>query len=94
MSNSNEIDIDKLLSKWSETKVEISELEKKIEKYKRIAAKIMNKKNTNTLFSNQYKLERKNMNNSKIYKKDLPPEILNKFSKNVSYEAFYLRKNK
>jgi hypothetical protein len=87
-------DISTLLQKWSETKAEIIELEKKIDKYKRLASKIMDKNGDNTINSLEYKLIRKEMSRTTISKKDVPKEIWNKYSRNSIYTAYYLTEKK
>jgi len=47
------VDLSNLLQKWTETKNKIAELEKNIEKYKRIANRVMEKQGNNTI-SNDY----------------------------------------
>jgi hypothetical protein len=82
-----------LLEKWYDAKQQISELEDKIEKYKKIADNIMDHKNTDTLSCDKYTLSKKDMNKTSISKKDLPIEIWEKYSKESFYSAFYLSKN-
>jgi hypothetical protein len=92
MSNT---DIYSLLQKWSEAKNEIINLEKKIEKYKRIATSIMDQQGNNTVSSDDYTLRRKEMSRTTISKKNVPQDIWNKYSKLSKYKAYYLsEKNK
>ena len=87
-------DISTLLQKWSETKAEIIDLEKKIDKYKRLANKIMDKNGDNTINSLEYKLLRKEMSRTTISKKDVPKETWNKYSRTSTYTAYYLTEKK
>jgi len=87
-------DICALLQKWSETKSEIIELEKKIDKYKRLANRIMDKNEGNTINSLEYKLIRKEISRSTISKKDVPKETWNKYAQTSTYIAYYLSKKK
>jgi hypothetical protein len=92
MSNT---DIYALLQKWSEAKNEIINLEKKIEKYKRIASSIMDQQGNNTVSSDDYTLRRKEMSRTTISKKNVPQDVWNKYSKLSKYKAYYLsEKNK
>jgi len=92
MSNT---DIYTLLQKWSEAKNEITNLEKKIEKYKRIATSIMDQQGNNTVSSDEYTLRRKEMSRTTISKKNVPQDVWNKYSKLSKYKAYYLsEKNK
>jgi hypothetical protein len=87
MSNT---DIYTLLQKWSEAKNEIVNLEKKIEKYKRIATSIMDQQGNNTVSSDEYTLRRKEMSRTTISKKNVPQDVWNKYSKLSKYKAYYL----
>ena len=87
-------DICALLQKWSEAKSEIIELEKKIDKYKRLANRIMDKNDGNTINSLEYKLTRKEISRTSISKKDVPKETWNKYSRTSTYTAYYLSKKK
>ena len=87
-------DICALLQKWSETKSEIIELEKKIDKYKRLANRIMDKNEGNTINSLEYKLIRKEISRSTISKKDVPKETWNKYAQTSTYTAYYLSKKR
>ena len=88
----NEKDIDTLLQRWHSTKSEISELESKLEKYKKFAEQIMSKENINKLSNDDYTLTRSEMNRSILAKDDVPKEIWYKYSKNITYNMFTIRK--
>ena len=85
-------DIENLLNKWYSSKQELSQLEKKIEKYKNIAENLMNKENSDVIISNNFILKRKELNRTTIGKKDLPQDIWDRYSKELSYNAFYISK--
>lgn len=87
-------DISTLLRKWSDAKAEITRLEKTIEKYKRVASKIMEKQGNSTLTGSGYTLRRKNMTRTTIGKRDVPQAVWEKYSRPCSFEAYYLSKNK
>jgi hypothetical protein len=92
--SSSTIDIQNILQKWAETKNEIADLEKQIEKYKRVVNRFMDQKGNNTITSSQYILRRKEMSRATISKKNVPTEIWNKYSKPSTYKAYYLSKKK
>lgn len=94
MSSVKETDIAILLEHWTDAKAEISELEKKIEKYKRLANRIMDQKGAETVSSTQYTLARKNISRSTISKRDVPEQVWEKYSKKCSYPAYYISVNK
>ena len=90
----NKNDIDFLLQKWNTTKEEISSLEKKLDKYKKYAEHIMTQENLTQLSNNEYTLTKTEMNRTVLAKEDVPKEIWFKYSKNISYNMFTLRKRK
>jgi hypothetical protein len=83
-------DINKLLEKWHDAKNEISELEKKCEKFKKYAEKIMNDKGDNEIFGDDYQLKRRNITKSTISKDDMPSELWDKYSRRITYKSYYL----
>lgn len=92
--NYDDKDIDILLEKWYDAKKELSALEKKVENYKKFAERIMDKENINNLSNDKYNLIKREMNRTVLAKDDVPREIWHKYSKNISYSMFVLRKKK
>ena len=87
-------DICALLQKWAESKAEIADLEKKIDKYKRLANRVMDQKGDNTITTTEYKLSRKEISRTTIAKKDVPKEIWKKYARTCTYTAYYLTEKK
>lgn len=85
-----DIDIDDLLSNWYKTKQEITLLEQKCEKYKKVAEKIMSQKEKDVLKSDSYSLKKIDIVRSTISKNDVPSDIWDKYSKKTSYSSYYL----
>jgi hypothetical protein len=85
-----DIDIDDLLSNWYKTKQEITLLEQKCEKYKKVAEKIMSQKEKDILKSDSYSLKKIDIVRSTISKNDVPSDIWDKYSKKTSYSSYYL----
>ena len=94
MVNANNEDIVALLEHWTQTKEQIAELEANLEKYKRLATRIMSQNNTNLLTDGSYTLKKRNLSRETISRTDLPKEIWKKYAKSFTYPAFYLSKNK
>jgi formiminotetrahydrofolate cyclodeaminase len=88
------IEIKDILQKWADAKAEIAELEKNIEKYKRVVNRIMDQKGNNTITSSKFTLRRKEMSRSTMSKKNVPTEIWNKYSRPCTYKAYYISKIK
>ena len=89
----NKTELDGFLENWYETKQEITKLENKIEKYKRIARKMMDENETDLLHNSTYKLARKDGSRTTIGKDDLPEDIWNRYSKKTYFTSFYISKN-
>jgi len=85
-----EQDIDRLLSNWFEAKQRISELEKKCEKYKAIADRIMNIRGEYSLKSKTLILSKHDTERQSISKKDLPKDIWNAYAKTSSFSTYRL----
>lgn len=89
MSISDE-DITTLLDKWYTSKHSLQELEKRIEKYKKLAEKAMDQRGTTVLSSNTYMLQRRDLTRKTMSKCDVPDSVWDKYAKTVNYPAYYL----
>lgn len=94
MSNISDKDVDDLLDKWSESKQEIAELEKKCDRYKRLADKIMNSKGVLKLSSAYYNLTKRTLSRTTLAKKDVPKDVWIRYARETSYPAYYLTEKK
>jgi uncharacterized protein YydD (DUF2326 family) len=94
MSSVKDSDIATLLEHWTEAKAEIAELEKKIEKYKRLANRVIDQQGDNTLSSTYYTLKRQTISRKTLSKRDVPVQIWEKYARSCSYPAYYLSENK
>ena len=82
--------IDEILRKWDRAREQIKELEARIARYKKSMGEVMDAKETDVLQGDSLKLTRRYMARSYVSKKDLPPDIWERYSTRCSYEAFYL----
>jgi len=87
-------DINTLLEKWNDTKEQISLLEKKLEKYKKYAERIMDNEDKDEIINSYYSLTRRNMSRMTLSKDDMPKDIWIKYSRNINYPMYILRKKK
>ena len=85
-----DFDIDNLLDNWYKTKQEISLLEEKCEKYKKVSTKLMDQIEKKSLKTTYYSLKKIDIIKNTISKKDIPVDIWNKYSKETKYSSFYL----
>ena len=90
----NTDDVDTLLKKWDETKEQISLLEKKLEKYKKYAERIMDNEDKDEINNSRYSLTRRNMSRTTLSKDDIPKDIWSKYARNINYPMYILRKTK
>lgn len=86
------MDIEEILKKWDSSKEKLVILEKKIEKYKGIISKEMNKKNTDRLSTGNYNVQRRRNTRSFLSKENVPADIWKEYSTKSSYDSFYLSK--
>jgi glycogen debranching enzyme len=85
-----DIDINDLLDNWYKAKQEISILENKCDKYKKVCEKLMDKLEKNSLNSTYYSLKKIDITKSTISKNNVPDDIWDAYSKKTKYSSFYL----
>jgi hypothetical protein len=78
------------LQNWNEAKIKISELERKCERYKRLADKVMDHKGVDVIKAGNITVKRKEISRSSVSKSDLPTALWDRYSKKSSYVAYYL----
>jgi hypothetical protein len=78
------------LQNWNEAKIKISELERKCERYKRLADKVMDHKGVDVIKAGNITVKRKEISRSSVSKADLPTDLWDRYSKKSSYVAYYL----
>jgi hypothetical protein len=88
----NECDIDELLSRWKQAKDEITDLEKKCNRYKKAVEKIMESNGTNVLKSKTLTVT-KNMTEREILSKNDVPKDVWKYARKIMYPVFRFRNN-
>jgi DNA-binding transcriptional regulator YiaG len=79
----NKTDISTLLDQWYDAKNSIAELEEKIEKYKKLASKVMNNNNTNIITDGTYTIKRKEIENLRQNPKANSVKFLRTLNKQV-----------
>lgn len=88
------MDDDEILQKWYEAKEKVAQLEKRIDKYKKIIDHKMNKQNTNKLTYKNYSVNRRNSVRTSVCKADLPTDIWSKYCSRTSFSVFTVSKMK
>lgn len=94
MSEYTEKDIQNLLENWHDTKKNITELEKKFDKYKKLAEKIMSSQNCSKLESKYYSLSKRKLTRQQLSRQNIPKDIWDKYSHEITYPVFYIKKKK
>lgn len=84
--------LEKLLSEWSKAKHQIAKLEAREKDIKSLVADIMKEEDTSTLYTENYKVTRRNQNRSCISQKDVPEDIWVKYAKKTTFPVFYLKR--
>ena len=92
MSNVDQQDIDDLLTNWSHAKEQIADLENRIEKYKRLATRILTRTNTDLLQGDNYTLKKRIQTRHTLGQKDVPKEVWSRYDKCSEFPVFYLSK--
>lgn len=84
--------IEELIEKWYYTRKQISELKKQEENYRQVIMKYMEQHNTVKINTNQYECSLKKQSRKQLDKKNLPEEIINKYSVEKTYNTVYIKK--
>jgi hypothetical protein len=91
-ANSNKID--EIVQKWYHAKKEASFLEKKCNKYRKEVEEYMKKNGKLSLKSGNIRVQRKEQRRTGVLKRDLPPEVWDKYSSVSIYNVMYISDNK
>ncbi len=84
--------MEQTLKKWYEAKEKLQSLEKKIEKYKLILTKEMNKKNVDKISEGDFTVSRRRNTRTYVTKDSMPADLWKEYSTRCSYDAFFLVK--
>ena len=94
MSTLDEKDIEDLLNTWMDTKQKIAELEKKCEKYKKVADKLLSDFKSNKLTSSSYILQKRLIQRRTLSKDNVPEDIWFKYSREIEYPSYIINRIK
>jgi len=89
-----DIDIEQFLQNWYDTKTKIADLQRKLDKYKKVADKIMTPNAGDQIRSRGFVLTKKVQSRKTISKSTVPNEVWENYSKRVDYPVFYIKKVK
>lgn len=84
--------LEKLLSEWSKAKHQIAKLEAREKDIKQLVSDIMKEDDTSSIYTENYKVTKRNQSRSCISQKDVPEDIWNKYSKKTSFLVFNLKR--
>jgi hypothetical protein len=87
-------DINDLLENWNDAKKEIAELEKKCDKYKRLAERIMIAQGGSKLESSSFSLSKRNMHRQQLTRQNVPKDIWDRYATEISYPSYFLKMKK
>jgi hypothetical protein len=88
------VEIEKITEKWFRYKQELSEIEKKVQKYKELLEEEMNKQGVNYLTTKRFEISRISCSKNTISKKDVPKEVWDAYSKRSKYFMYSLKEIK
>ena len=94
-NNKSDISDDKLedlMREWSKVKRQLYEIEEREKSIKSLVADIMNEKDTESIYTDNYKVTKKIQQRSTVSQKDLPEEIWKKYSKVSTFPVYYLKR--
>jgi len=84
----------KLVDKWYSTKQEIAKLEKKCDDYKEVLDRLMVKLDTDRLEGSDMCLKKTRVTKALLTKKDVPPEVWDKYATTTTYTTYTFSKRK
>lgn len=84
-------EIGETLHKWYEAKKKLEALEEKINRYKILITKEMNRKDVDTLESGGYSVTRRRNTRTSLSKDNVPAEIWKEYSTRINYDSFHLQ---
>ena len=87
-------EIEKIAEKWFKYKQELSEIEKKVQKYKELLEGEMNNQGVNYLSTKKFEISRISCSKNTISKKDVPKEVWDSYSKKSKYFMYSLKEIK
>lgn len=88
------IDIDRLMEKWADTRTTIATLEKKVEIYKNTAKRFLVQNNVKKYENDFFRLSQSTHNRTSVQKKDIPKEIWDQYAKSKDVEYMTLTEKK
>ncbi len=88
----SEQELDTLLNEWSKVKSQKSKLEEREEKIKKLVMDIMDKQDTNKLYSDNYEVTHREQKRSFISQKDLPEDLWEKYKKTTKFSVVTLKR--
>ena len=74
------MELDEILKKWATAKASISEMEKKMEHYKKLAEKQLTKMGVDQYANSEYKVKKQTQQRSVMVKKMVPAEVWDRYS--------------
>jgi len=86
--------ISAILDDWYKAKLTINSLEKRIQQHKKSLNRYMDVRRVNSVSDNNYVLVRRFINRETVSKKDLSPELWNRFANRTRFPTFYVSKKR
>jgi hypothetical protein len=94
MSSESKEELIFAISEWNKYKNQISELEKKMEKYKSKVIQYMTENDLETINTDNFVIKSTKCSRESLSKKDLPKDIWNQYCKNSSYYIYKIVEKK
>jgi hypothetical protein len=89
-----EEDLDKIAEKYYKYKLELAEIEKKVQKYRGKIERILNDSGSDDIQTKIFSISRVGCSKRTVSQKDLPKEIWDKYSKSSKYYMYYVKEKK
>ena len=86
------MDLDTLLLKWNESKQQLAELTKEVNRYKGAIERYMDRKNKNIIKGKEFTVSRRNNTRRQLSKSTIPHDLWEKYSTKHHYTSYHLKR--
>ena len=83
--------LSQLLDAWAQAKEDKTVAERKCQKYRQAVAQYMSNRETDLVETERYEVARRSTTRQSVARKDVPPEIWERYSTRSTYDTYTLK---
>ncbi len=84
--------LEDLLNEWTKIKEQLSKLEEKQDKIKKLVGRMMDEEKETSFETDSYRVSRRTQTRKSVAQKDLPKDIWDKYSKETTFPVFTVKR--